>query len=178
MTRHTPADRDWVRATVCRHEGPLTRYAARMLGGDVDRARDVAQDVFLKLWQADRSAIEPHLAQWLFRVCRNGALDVMRKEGRMTALDDRDLERKRPPDAEPGSSGETGESAGRLVKMVDALPPRQQEAIRLKFQNGLSYGEISAVMDTTVSNVGVLIHTGLKAIRAKITAEPGQRVSR
>lgn len=172
MGRSSSADLEWVRSIVQRHEEPLTRYAARLLNGDVHRARDVVQDVFLKLWQADRPALEDHLAQWLFTVCRNRAMDVHRKEGRMSALHDHQMN-ETPPAAEARSTLETQEGAGRLIGMLDALPPRQQEAIRLKFQNDLSYREISAVMQTTVSNVGVLIHTGLKSIRGRALTEPG-----
>ena len=42
----------WVRSAVARYEGPLTLYAARLLG-DADRARDVVQDTFLKLCRQD-----------------------------------------------------------------------------------------------------------------------------
>jgi RNA polymerase sigma-70 factor (ECF subfamily) len=52
---------------------------------------------------------------------------------------------------------------------VERLPANQQEVIRLKFQSGLSYREISRVTGLTVSHVGVLIHTGLKSIRIKLS---------
>ena len=80
-------DKEWIRAAVARFEGPLTLYAARLLG-DADRARDVVQDTFLKLCRQDAREIRDRLAEWLFTVCRNRALDVLRKEGRMTRLSD------------------------------------------------------------------------------------------
>jgi RNA polymerase sigma factor (sigma-70 family) len=51
---------------------------------------------------------------------------------------------------------------------VADLPQRQQEAVRLKFQGGLSYREIAEVMDTTANNVGVLLHTAIRTIRDKL----------
>src|SRR5258708_845972 len=85
MPMHSPQDdQQWIRQAVDRYEGPLTLYAARLLGGDVERARDVVQDAFLRLWEADRVSVDGHLAQWLYRVCRNRTLDVRRKESRMT----------------------------------------------------------------------------------------------
>jgi RNA polymerase sigma-70 factor (ECF subfamily) len=179
VTGRRDAELEWIRAAVREHEGALVRYAARLLRGDVDRARDVVQDVFLRLWEADRAAIRDHLAQWLFTVCRNRALDVCRKEGRMSALHDSQLERPdRGGEDSPARGSEEREGSGTLLGLLEALPPRQQEAIRLKFQNGLSYRDISQVMETTVSNVGVLIHTGLKTIRAKATKVSGAEVSR
>ena len=84
-------DGPWVRAAVDRFEGPLTLYAARLLG-DADAARDVVQDTFLRLCAQDRAAIESRLAEWLFTVCRNRALDVLRKESRMTQLSDEQVQ--------------------------------------------------------------------------------------
>ncbi len=42
---------------------------------------------------------------------------------------------------------------------------------RLKFQGGLSYKQISEVTSLTVTNVGFLIHTGLKTLRQRLSAE-------
>ena len=50
--------------------------------------------------------------------------------------------------------------------------------MRLKFQGGLSYREIAEVMDTTVNNVGVLLHTAIKSIRTHLTDIPEHRVDR
>lgn len=155
----------WVRAAVAQYEGPLTQYAARLVG-DVDRARDVVQDTFLKLWTADRAAVDGHLGQWLFRVCRNRALDVCRKESRMTTLQENQVESRSDPSSAM-SPAVLGETRG-VLNMLEELPERQQEVIRLKFQGGLSYREIANVMDLTATHVGVLIHTGLKAIRERL----------
>ena len=52
-----------------------------------------------------------------------------------------------------------------VLKFVDRLPENQREVIRLKFQSDLSYKEISDITDLSVSNVGFLIHTGIKRLR-------------
>ena len=52
-----------------------------------------------------------------------------------------------------------------ILRLLDALPARQQEVVRLKFQNGKSYKEIAAIMDLTVTNVGFILHTAIKALR-------------
>src|SRR3954447_23999083 len=90
-------DAPWVRAAVARFEGPLTLYAARLLG-DPESARDVVQETFLRLCVQDRTAIEPRLAEWLFTVCRNRSLDVLRKESRMNQLSDEHVRNFHSPD--------------------------------------------------------------------------------
>ena len=49
-----------------------------------------------------------------------------------------------------------------------ACIPAVREVIRLKFQSGFSYREISRISGHSVSNVGFLIHTGLKTIRRRM----------
>ena len=76
---------DWITIAVERFGRPLTQYAYGLLD-DADAARDVVQDTFLRLCAQRRERVESRLAPWLFTVCRNRAMDVLRKERRMTAL--------------------------------------------------------------------------------------------
>ncbi len=159
-------DKGWILDALQRYERPLTRYAHGILR-DIERARDVVQDTFLKLCSQERERVEPHLSEWLFTVCRNRALDVIRKEGRMTTTDDIGL---MSPERSPAANLEHEEAAQRALQLVDALPERQREVIRLKFQAGLSYKEISRITSHSVSYVGVLIHTGMKTLRDRLGA--------
>src|ERR1041385_1269616 len=79
----------WIVAALDQHESHLVRYAAWILG-DVERAREVVQETFLRLCKEEPTGIKDHLAQWLFTVCRNLAFDVRKKENRMTPLHDLD----------------------------------------------------------------------------------------
>ena len=162
-------DRHWFRSQIVEHEAPLLRYAARITG-DADRARDVVQDTFLRLFEQERATLEGHVAAWLFRVCRNRALDVCRKEGRMTTVDESGFVGLKSPEPPPNANFEKAEALGQVFALLDRLPPRQQECIRLKFQAGLSYKEISGVTSHSVSYVGVLIHEGMKTLRASLGA--------
>ena len=161
---------EWVRAAMDRHAGPLARYAAA-LTGDVERARDVVQDTFVRLCAEERSRVEPHLAEWLFTVCRNRALDVLRKENRMTALSEADLELRPSAAPSPDHEAERRDTHSRVLRELATLPKNQQEVVRLKFQNGLSYEEISHVTQLTVTNVGFLIHTAIKTLRQRLQTE-------
>ncbi len=83
----TPDDTQWVHAAVRTHGEALLRYATRLLKpAEGDLARDVVQDVFVKLCQANRAEVEDHLVEWLFTVCRNRSFDILRKGARMTVL--------------------------------------------------------------------------------------------
>ena len=155
-----------------RHEGRLVRYAARITR-DVERAREVVQDTFLRLCRSGDKVPDDRVTEWLFTVCRNRALDVRKKEKRMKPLVEGQIELKPGPDASPPEAVEKKETAGRMLHAVGHLPENQQEVIRLKFQEGLSYREIGRVIKLSPSNVGYLIHTALKALRASMKSRPG-----
>ncbi len=158
---------DWVLATVRRYEGPLILYATRLLS-DPERARDVVQDTFLKLCRQSQPELDGRLAEWLFTVCRNRALDVLRKEGRMTHLADEQVAAQPSAEPDPAVQLERRDAAALALQILDALPVNQREVIRLKFQNGFSYREISRISGHSISNVGFLIHTGMKTLRQRM----------
>ncbi|HTB79886.1 MAG TPA: sigma-70 family RNA polymerase sigma factor [Opitutaceae bacterium] len=164
-------DTAWVESTVVRYQAQLVRYAARLLG-DADRAQDVVQDTFTRLMAQSRDAIDGHAAEWLFTVCRHRALDVLRKEGRMIRFEEGAVERVAAAEPRPGRTLEREEMHAALLRLIGGLPSNQQEVIRLKFQNGFSYQEISRITRLSVSNVGFLIHTAVARLRREWAAQP------
>lgn len=69
---------------------------------------------------------------------------------------------------DPAFRIEQRDSQSRALDLMALLPANQQEALRLKFQHSLTYKEIAAVMGESASNVGYLIHTGLKTLRMQM----------
>jgi RNA polymerase sigma-70 factor (ECF subfamily) len=190
-----PSDAPDLIALLDRYERPLVRYAQSIVG-DLDSARDVVQDVFIRWVRREEAGKEAevrgqeagtngstpphetsaspattaHTEAWLFTVTRNRALDHLRKHSRiipMTLPDDR-------PCGAPGPADtlEQREAATSLFSLLDALPTNQREVIRLKFQNDLSYREIAEVTQLSVTNVGFLLHTGLKKLRTLLREQP------
>src|SRR5207247_8978894 len=113
------AKSQWIVDALDRHEASLVRYANCILV-DIDRAREVVQETFLRLCKEQQSRVWAYLAQWLFTVCRNLAFDTRKKETRMTPLGD----------AEIGvdSRLDERETAGEIFRMLKGLPktPRKR----------------------------------------------------
>ncbi len=171
MSRNkVPVDKVWLRAVLEQYEGPLIRYAARIVG-DVDRARDVVQETFLKFVSDGAPREDARVAQWLYTVCRNQAVDICRKEKRMRPLTEQQTQLMPAGGVTPAAGLEMRETTGQVLHMLAGLPTNQQEVIRLRFQSGLSYREIAGVTNLTVSNVGYLIHTAIKTIRDKLNQQ-------
>ncbi len=157
----------FLRRSLEQFEAPLVRYALS-LTGDLETARDVVQDTFLRLCEQPPEAVEGHLAQWLFTVCRNRARDVQRKNSRMTPLTDLDLDHRPAPEPSPAEVAIARDTTGHVEQLLAGLPSNQREVVRLKFQQHLSYQEIAAVTSLSVGNVGFLLHTALKTLRGRL----------
>src|SRR3954469_5771696 len=166
----THEDSGFLERIFAEQQAPLTRYAARLLG-DADRARDVVQDTFVKLMAREAGSIDGYAVEWLFTVCRHRALDILRKEGRMRRFEEGQAERVTTTDPRPGRLLEQAETQAAILQLINRLPPNQQEVVRLKFQNGFSYKEISRITTLSVTNVGFLIHTAVTRLRAEFAAQ-------
>jgi len=152
--------------TLQRYERPLIRYAHDYTG-DLEDARDIVQDVFVKLSQQLATLDHERLAPWLFTVCRNRALDHHRKHQRLVVMETATLDLETSADPSPDDAMEKRETATALRELIETLPVRQREAVRLKFIAGLDYQQISAAMQTSIGNVGCLIHHGVAALKTK-----------
>ena len=71
-------------------------------------------------------------------------------------------------DIDQAVATEQEDTTARVLEFVEKLTENQREVVRLKFQHGLSYKEIAAVTELSVSNVGYLIHTAIKKLRAEL----------
>lgn len=146
------------------YESPLIGYAATILK-DPDRARDVVQDTFVRLCEQDITKVRAGLKSWLFTVCRNRALDLLRKDKRIEPIEEIRWQKVAGTGLQPDEQADFDERISRVMKLLDRLSDNQREVILLKFQQGLSYQEIEKVTGLTSGNIGFLIHTGLKRIR-------------
>ena len=152
---------------------PLLAFAMSILREDRERAHDVVQDVFLKLHRHGADKVEPgRMKAWLFAVCRNRAIDILRKEKPMTVTDASELASVRDQRPDPSVEAERREQQSQVLDLLERLPDNQREVVRLKFQSGLSYREIAEVTQLSVSNVGFLLHNALKQLRKMAAALP------
>lgn len=155
---------EFIEQAMADYESPLIGYAATILN-DSDRARDVVQDTFIKLCQQDIAKVRDGLKSWLFTVCRNRALDILRRDKRIEPLEDVRWKKVAGAGLQPDEQADFDERIFSVMRMLERLSDNQREVIILKFQQGLSYQEIQKITGLTSGNIGFLIHTGLKRLR-------------
>ena len=157
----------WVQSALERFERPLLQYSLSILH-DLDRARDTVQETFMRLHTQDQSAIEGHLSQWLFTVCRNCSLKLLKKESRYISVENEEFEHHRVENVSPLQAMARRETIERLMEHVKALPKNKQEVVRLRFHGDHSYQQISEITGLSVGNVGFILNAAMHHLREKM----------
>jgi len=147
---------------------PLFRYVCSITN-DESTARDLTQDVFVRLWDV-RESLDPgqSLRAYLYRVARNRAYNYRRNE-RTHDQKEEDVRRRtnaRPTEPpSPDVATEGAQLEARLRTWIADLPERQREALVLSRFEGLSHDEIAEVMDISPRTVNNHIVRALKHLR-------------
>src|SRR5579883_2568602 len=150
-------------------ESPLLSYACR-LAGELSVAEDIVQEAFMKLHEQFEEIREPR--RWLYRTVHNAALNHRRRAGKIVSLD------LPAPSGAPTTAGDElpdthslpdeeiarWEGIGLVRLSLETLDERSRELVRLKFEENLSYKEISARTGLKVGHVGYLLHHALKGM--------------
>ena len=167
----------WIEQLMLRFSKSLIRYAAGILK-DQEAAKEVVQECFMNLLDENPDRFEgDHVRAWLFRECRNRSIDVWRKRRKLEPMTEAHEEALSFQIGESGAGDplrelETRRGVSGLKEEMRKLSPRHQEALWLKYNDGLSYKEIAEVMRLTPTNVGYILHEAVSRLRDKI-AEPG-----
>jgi RNA polymerase sigma-70 factor (ECF subfamily) len=172
LERYLAGDVSAFAELIDRHEKPLVRFAARYrhgtsFDGGREWAEDIVQETFLRLLRESRSLDGvQNLSAWLDRVARNLAIDTNRKEMRM----ERRHRLAAAAELQPAAPcSEEAREVGEIVaRKLLGLPPNQRDVLILKIQEGKSYREISEITGLSASNVGYLIHHGLKKLAGEL----------
>lgn len=147
--------------------------ARRMLGNAAD-AEDVAQEACLRIWRQATSwrRGSARFDTWIHRVVLNLCYDRLRRPSRTRPLTDADLATL--GSADPGAAGDApaGEERQATVEQaLQALPPRQREAIVLVYYQNLSNIEAARIMGASVDALESLLARGRRTLHAVLTRD-------
>lgn len=148
----------------------LFRYAYRYLES-ADEAQDLVHDIFLTVWRQRRSiGLQRDLRTYLYVTTRNRALDRLRRRKvearyhrRRAAAEAAEPEAELAPD--PAAELESRERAAAIQQAIDALPARQREVLRLRWEAHLSYNEVAEALGISPKTVAVHLTRALAQLR-------------
>ena len=153
IARAKAGDRNAFSELVRSHQSAVYRYLLRMLGSR-DDALDLAQDAFVRAWQAlPQWQPEARFRTWLLRIAHNAALDALRRRRRVefVALDD-SLEPEASA-AGPERQAQVTQQVRQLETSLGRLPPEHRDILLLREVEALSYEEIGQVLSLSEGTV-------------------------
>ena len=158
---------DTLEAIFLAHESALLHYARTLVHQD-ETAQDIVQEAFLKLHAVFDSVRHPQA--WLYRTVHNLAMNHLRAGRKIVLLEAGATDRNESSDSAPlpDEQIERMEAIGQTRLCLETLDGRSRELVRLKFDEDLSYKEISERTSLSISNVGYLLHHALKDLGAEL----------
>jgi RNA polymerase sigma-70 factor, ECF subfamily len=155
-----------------RHRGPVVAFARRLVG-DSDRAEEISQDVFVRLWErSSRFDTERgSLRAFLLAITHGRALDVMRADSARRAREQRDARRGTPADAGVEAEVVAQTVAGALHDALAELPDAERQALELAYFAGHSYRTVAKLLDEPEGTIKGRIRSGLSKLRTTLAAQ-------
>ena len=146
----------------------LFRFAFRLLGSS-EEAKDVVQEVFIKVWNGREQLDEiENIEAWCMRITKNLSLDRLRQQQR------------RPTDSiekgvhilnetlSPYENTEISESMKRVGELMAGLPEKQRQVMHLRDIEGYTYNEISEILEIDMSQVKVNLFRARNSVREQL----------
>lgn len=152
----------------------LLSYACKYVTRET--AEDIIQDVFIQLYKKGPSLqINSNIKGYLFRSVHNGCLDHIRREAihqryinaTIPGLSEAELDYF-SPDGPRQSLLQQDNLAASVWQAIEALPPKCREVVKLRYEQGLKTGEISATMGISTRTVETQLYKAIKQLRGLI----------
>lgn len=161
------------------------RYASRVLGlslkiiGDQTLAEDILQETFWRVWQSAasfQSQLGPFTG-WLFRIARNLAIDVYRRQSvrpqSVVSANGRDpiLDETPDPDTDVAEQAQSILQSQQMRKALDSLPAVQRQVIEMAYFYGMTRQEIAQATGEALGTIHTRARLALQKLRGELERE-------
>jgi RNA polymerase sigma-70 factor (ECF subfamily) len=159
------SDRAAMQQIVARHQDRIYRLAYRLVG-DLETARDITQETFLRALQSLAQLHDGRtLGHWLCQIATNLTRDRWKQRQDWVEFDEQDPDGPHSS-ADPGHDAEVEEMEERLQAALMALSYPCREAFLLRHVEGMSYQAIGAMLSVPAASVRVRAHRARGMLRA------------
>jgi len=161
VARIRAGDDDAFETLMGQYQAPLFRYV-RGFVGDVEQARDLVQETFLRAYQSLGRLEDPSLLRsWLYRIAHNQACSALRRRRIISWLPLLAAQRAGEP-----APDRSAIEAARVEEALGRVPDNQRAPLLLHLVAGFSYAEIATLLSVTEGTVRMRISRGRAAFRA------------
>lgn len=150
------------------YRNKVFHFCQKILQSD-DKAKEVTQDVFMKLW-ITRSSLRgvAYPDAYIFTIARNICFNILKREAIKSRVTSEIAARIPFADDSTEKSIYYNEYKRLLAHAVDALPARQKEVYVLSYEQGLKRGEVAQKMQVSPETVKSQLALAIKFIRGKM----------
>lgn len=146
----------------------LFRLALRITLNRED-AQDAVQETMLRVWDArDRWETIESMEAFCLIICRNQALDFVKKAGRKEVSLEEEASQPATMETSPHEQMERGEGMKLIRRAMDSLPETQRSIMELRDIEGKRYDEIALLLNLSETQVKVYLHRARKKIKTII----------
>lgn len=128
---------------------------------DEDRANDIVQDSYEKLWRHVAEIEYPVVKSWLFTTAYHNMIDIIRKDKRITSLEP-------VHENEMIYESQYNDLNEILHEALERLPEQQRISVMLRDYEGYNYKEIGDITGLSEAQVKISIYRGRVALKSYI----------
>ncbi|AXH13115.1 RNA polymerase sigma factor [Halarcobacter bivalviorum] len=145
----------------------LIYYVQRMIG-DKEKAKDVIQEAYSRLLYVNKNSNIDNERAYLYKTSRNIVIDQSRKEKNSSVTLYEEEEHTIPQEEQPQEQVVQSNQYEQIMKIVQGLPPKCQQAFILHVIEGYSRKEISSKMGISIAAVEKNILRASEKIKNKL----------
>ncbi len=167
LARVAAGDRAAFAALFARYAGRIKGFLIRS-GFPPAEADEAAQEVMLSIWRRADSfdPARAGAATWIYAIARNRRVDMLRR--RRPEPDPEDPLFAPDPEPQPAATAQRRDRDRAVRAAMTGLTEEQRLVVRLAFYDGLSHGEIAAMIDAPLGTVKSRIRLAMGRLRAAL----------
>lgn len=142
--------------------------ALNFFSGDRERAADVTQQIFLKLFTKLDFRGEAAFSTWLYRLTINQCIDESRKTKRFLNFEEWFGLAEPVTKMSLADKMQSRSISAEVQAVVASLKPKYRIPILLKYVEGLSYQEIASILECSIGTVSSRLNRGHKLLASKL----------
>jgi RNA polymerase sigma-70 factor (ECF subfamily) len=163
----SPDQVELLESYIQKYQGILTSVACRIVH-DKETAEDVVQNVFVRLCANLDVLDSAQVSSWLFKVCTNGAIQVLRKRKSGEKAFDELAYRFDEFGEDPLKNIENKEALKKVWDAVTHLPEKQQIVFTMRYYEDCSLATIATRLELALGSVKSHLHRAMQTLKTKL----------
>ena len=136
--------------------------------GDIDAAEDIAQEAYIKFWEARNKVIKETAKTYLYTIANNLAMNYIKHNKVVLQFEQKQNKKDGESETNPEFKMELNEFQKTLEETINQLPDKSKEVFLMNRMEGLTYAEISDRLDVSIKAIEKRMSKALSILRANL----------